>query len=246
MMVALVLVNGALLTYLVLRPAPSDPFAGRASAPVAQTSNVTVPPDSATASSAPTTPEAPPILAVIGDGYSTGSALGGQGATGWPALVAEQLGAELRLHAVSMAGYAAPGMTGQDFADIATASPVPDADVTVVFGSRNDLDQSVAAVARGASETLQLIRSSAPRTQLVVVGPAWSSSDVPVDLYPLRDAVQEAAQAAGATFVDPLEAGWFDQPATLIAQDGISPTDAGHALLATQISPHVQQKLSAG
>jgi lysophospholipase L1-like esterase len=242
-LVALVLVNAALLTYLALRPTPSDPLAGRTPAPAAQTSDV-IPPATAT-SSAPPAPMTPPVLAVVGDGYSTGSALGGQGAAGWPALVAQELGAQLRLNAVSMAGYAAVGTTGQDFSGITAASPVPDAAVTIVFGSRNDLGESVAAVAEGATETLELIRSSAPGTQLVVVGPAWSSAQVPDAIYPVRDAVEAAAEAAGATFVDPLKEGWFSQPATLVAPDGISPTDAGHAFLASRIAPAVQATLSA-
>ena len=244
-LVALVLVNGALLTYLALRPTPPDPLAGRTPAPAARMSDVTPPATATATSSAPAVPATPPVLAVVGDGYSTGSALGGQGAAGWPALVAEQLGAELRLNAASMAGYTALGTTGQDFSGIVAASPVPDADVTVVFGSRNDLGESVAAVAEGAAETFQLIRSSAPETQLIVVGPAWSSAQVPDALYPVRDALDEAAQEAGANFVDPLEEGWFSQPATLIATDGISPTDAGHGFLASQIAPLVQQALAA-
>ena len=243
--VALVLANGVLLTYLFLRPAPVDPLAGRTPDPAAQTSVTTPPAPSSEPAGEPVEPAATPVLAVYGDGYSTGSALGGQGATGWPALVAQQTGADLRLNAVSMAGYASIGTTGQDFADIATASPVPDATVTVVFGSRNDLGEPLAAVTQGAATTFQAIRSAAPETQLVVVGPAWSNADVPAELQTLRDAVRDAAEGAGAAFVDPLAEGWFSQPATLIAPDGISPTDAGHSFLASRIAPAVRQALPA-
>ncbi|MGY1914963.1 SGNH/GDSL hydrolase family protein [Blastococcus sp. SYSU DS0973] len=244
-LVALVVVNAALLTYLALRPAPEDPFAGR-SAPAGQASEVSpdTPSDGA-ASPAPASTEEPPVLAVYGDGYSTGSDLGGRGAAGWPALVAERSGADLQLNAVSMAGFARAGVTGQDFADIAAASPVPEADVTVVFGSRNDLGSSSAAVGAGAAEAFASIRTAAADTELVVVGPAWSSAAVPADLYLLRDAVEDAAIAAGATFVDPLADDWFAAPSGLIAADGISPTDAGHRYLAERIAPAVEQALEA-
>ncbi len=182
----------------------------------------------------------PPVVAVYGDGYSAGSSEGGAGERGWPARLAAAIDGELQLHAVSMAGFEALGLTGQDFADIATANPVPEADITIVFGSRNDLGATASAVAEGAAETFDAIRSTAPDTQLVVVGPAWSNAEIPMDLYTLRDAVQEAAATAGATFVDPLADGWFAEPAGHVAADGISPTDAGHKFMASELIPVVQ------
>ncbi|MGY1716382.1 SGNH/GDSL hydrolase family protein [Geodermatophilus sp. SYSU D01106] len=242
---ALVVLNGALFTYLALRPAPVDPLAGRTPSPAAQTSDVATPPTSASPAAATSAPSAPPVLAVYGDGYSAGSALGGQGATGWPALVAAGTGAELRLTAAARAGYAAVGATGQDFAGLVTSAPVPDATVTVVFGSRNDYGQPLATVSAGAAATLQTLRQAAPETELVVVGPAWSDADVPAELLEVRNAVEEAAGAVDATFVDPLEAGWFSEPAGLIAPDGVSPTDAGHAFIASSLTPVLTQALSA-
>jgi GDSL-like Lipase/Acylhydrolase family len=244
----LAVVNAALFTYLALRPAPVDPLAGRsAPSPAAQTSGVT--PAAGTTSPATTSEAAPepaptPVLAVYGDGYSLGNELGGQGAAGWSALVADELEADLRLHAVSMAGFAALGTTGQDLPGIVEASPEPDATVTVVYGSRNDWGQTASAVAEGATETFSTIMATAPETELVVVGPAWSNADVPAELLVLRDAVRDAAEAAGADFVDPLADGWFSDPATLIAPDGISPTDAGHEFMAAEILPAVQQALA--
>jgi hypothetical protein len=246
--VGLTVANGALFAYVGLRPTEvttTASFADRVSTGT-PTPGATSTPSSPSASPTEEAPasELPPVVAVYGDGYSTGSELGGQGPTGWPALVATEVGAELELHAVSRAGYAAVGTTGQDFAGIATAEPVPDATVTVVFGSRNDLNASPAVVGAGATSTFAQIRSSAPTTELVVVGPAWSSSAVPAALLPVRDAVRDAAVAAGATFVDPLTEGWFGEPATLIAPDDISPTDEGHAYLAEQIAPVVIEALA--
>jgi lysophospholipase L1-like esterase len=241
-LLALVLANGVVFSYLALRPTSAESTTAR-SAPAAQAQ------DGAPTSSAPPTqsgdaaePELP-VLAVYGDGYSTGNPLGGQGADGWPALVGQKLEADLRLHAVSRAGYAAIGTTGLNFPAAVRANPVPDADITVVFGSRNDLGNTRAAVAASAAETLQLIRSTAPSTKLVVIGPAWSSADVPAELVALRDAVRAAAADADVVFVDPLADGWFGQPTGLIATDGISPTDAGHAYLAERILPVLRQAL---
>jgi lysophospholipase L1-like esterase len=243
LLVTLVVGNTALFAYLTLRPDPVDPFAGRPAPVAATTSSAPAPPPEEPAAEESATADEPQVLAVYGDGYSTGSTLGGLGPAGWPALVAEDLDAELRLNAVSMAGFAQAGSTGQDFSDIATASPVPDADVTVVFGSRNDLGNSAIAVGGGAAETFRAIRAAAPETELVVVGPAWSDAAVPSDLYLLRNAVEAAALDADATFIDPLDDGWFATTAGLIAPDGISPTDAGHELLADRIAPVVEVAL---
>jgi lysophospholipase L1-like esterase len=241
-LLALVLANGVLFSYLALRPMSPDPAAER-SASAAQTQDAA--PTSSASGTRPADAAAaqPPVLAVYGDGYSTGNPLGGQGTDGWPALVGQGLEADLRLHAVSRAGYAAIGTTGLNFAAAVGANPVPDADVTVVFGSRNDLGNTVAAVAASAAETLQLIRSTAPSTKLVVIGPAWSSADVPAELVALRDAVRAAAADADAVFVDPLADEWFSRPTGLIATDGISPTDAGHVYLAERILPVLQRSL---
>jgi hypothetical protein len=242
-LVVLVVVNAALLTYLALRPTPADPLAGRP-APVAETSPASSAPTATAAPAQQTVAATEPVLAVYGDGYSTGSQFGGQGATGWPALVASAIGARLELHAVSQAGYAAVGTTGQTLGGIVEQSPVADASVTVAFVSRNDLGETAAAVGESATATFERIRAAAPDTRLVVVGPTWSSAAVPADLVLLRDAVADAAAAVGAVFVDPIADEWFSQPGTLIASDGITPTDAGHAYLAERITPAVQQALS--
>ena len=245
-LVTLTAANAALFGYLGTRDEPVDTASSAYVAGMAPPTPSSAAPATPAAPS-PTTAPAPaePVLAVYGDGYSTGSTAGGMGAAGWPARVAEEVGGELRLNAVSMSGYSAVGTNGQDFSDIASASPVPDADVTIVFGSRNDLGATAAAVGAGATETFQSIRSAAPYTRLLVVGPSWSSAEIPADLYALRDAVQRAAAAADATFVDPLAEGWFQDPAGLIAADGISPTDQGHAFLATRIATVTEQVLAA-
>jgi hypothetical protein len=236
--------NAGLFVYLEHRPDPADPFAGRP-APVVMSSQhpgreTTSPP----APASPTADAVNPVLAVYGDGYSAGSTFGGLGPAGWPSLVAQQIGAELRLNAVPKAGYASRGTSGQTFQDIARSSPVPHATITVVFGSRNDLGMGASTVRESARATYDAIRASAPSTTLVVVGPAWSEAAVVAELFTLRDAVRDAAEAAGAVFVDPLEDRWFDQPTGLIASDGVSPTDEGHSFLASRIAVALERGVS--
>lgn len=249
-LLVLVLVNSALLAHMLLGSGGPQPYA--VGARVAATG----PGEAVTGPSPAEVPEAsvalrpaalpdPAVLAVYGDGYAAGNELGGVGLTGWPALVAQQTETELALHAVRQAGYATEGASGQDFIDLIQANPVPDAAVTVVFGSRNDVQADPADISARVSEALVAVRTHAPQTSLLVIGPAWSNADVPPNILALRDAVLAVAQDAGATFVDPVAQGWFTESSGLIAADGISPTDEGHAYMADRIAPAVATALAA-
>jgi hypothetical protein len=208
--------------------------------------------DNAAASTSSSPPAEPsptaadtPVLAFYGDRYTSGAPQGGLGPAGWPAIVSERLGAQATVpHALIDAGYVATSTFGGiTFEVLATQLPEPDADVTVVFGSRNDFEASQQAITAAATRTFDAIRANAPDTELLVIGPAWTDAAVPPEIPPVRDAVRQAALAVGATFVDPLNAGWFFDGVGLIGSDLRSPTDAGHRYLADQIEPFVRDLL---
>jgi hypothetical protein len=242
-LVVLVVGNVALFTLMALRPAPADPYGPTRAAASASPVTASPPPEQA-ASVAPAQSRGTPVLAVYGDGYASGNSSGGIGPAGWPARVASQVGAELALHAVPQAGYASVGATGQDLLQAVQAAPVPDAAVTVLFGSRNDAGEPVAVVQQNAAAAIAAVRAQAPSTEVLVVGPVWDDGNVPAGLMQARDAVQAAAAAADVTFVDPVAEGWFAAPAGLIAPDGVSPNDAGHEYLAGLIAPLVGAALA--
>ncbi|WP_158544897.1 SGNH/GDSL hydrolase family protein [Blastococcus sp. TF02-9] len=187
-----------------------------------------------------------PVLAFYGDRYVVGTQLGGLGPTGWPALVSQRLGAQAtEPHGAIDTGYVAGSIFGGlTYEAIAAQQPEPDADITIVFGSRNDFQAPQADITAAATRTFDIIRANAPGTQLLVIGPAWTDAAVPPELPPVRDAVRQAALAAGVTFVDPLAERWFFDDVGLIGPDLISPNDAGHAYLADQIEPFVRELLS--
>jgi hypothetical protein len=188
----------------------------------------------------PATTGDPGGLAVYGDGYSSGNSEGGTGAAGWPALVAQSLGMQLQLSAATLAGYVRPGSTEQTYPQLVQARPPVGASVTVVFGSRNDVNATPAEVQAAASATFSAIMAADPATKLLVIGPCWSSASAPAELTAISSAVQAAAEAAGATYVDPLTQGWFAEPAGLVSPaDGISLLDAGHTYLAGLVTPLV-------
>jgi hypothetical protein len=245
--VLLVVANIGLVVLLVQRgsaPAPqaTSPAAATGTPSGASGSPATGAP--ATGSATGSTSEAsdePAVLAVYGDGYSSGNSEGGTGAAGWPALVADRLDMRLQLNAATLAGYVRPGSTGQTYPQLVQAQPPSGAAVTVVFGSRNDVGAAPAQVQAAAAATFTAIEAADPTTRLVVVGPSWSSAGAPAELSAVSAAVRSAAEAAGATYVDPLSAGWFADPAGLVSPaDGISLLDAGHTYLAGLIAPVVE------
>ena len=124
--------------------------------------DATQPTASPSATEETTAADEPPVIAVYGDGYSAGSDEGGNGAAGWPALVADRLDADVRLHAVQGAGYVAGG-GGGTFLEQVHASPEPDADVVVVFGSRNDTGAPSQEITDQASATYEAIGRRAVR-----------------------------------------------------------------------------------
>lgn len=243
-LILLVVANVVIFGVLGTRPAPADSYVS-APAPEPAGSSPATP---VTAGSAvPSSEEAAetPVLVVYGDGYAAGNELGGLGAAGWPALVAQRTGMTLQLHAVSQAGYASIGTTGESYPALVDATPPTAADVTILFGSRNDADESLATVETNAARTMSLARQAAPDAVLVVVGPAWDDADVPAEALAVRDVVRAAADAVGAVFVDPLSDGWFYAMQGGIAVDGISPTDAGHVYMADLLVPVVTEALAA-
>ncbi len=186
-----------------------------------------------------------PVLAFYGDRFTAGTPQGGLGPAGWPAIVSERLGAEgTPPHALADAGYVATSsFGGGSFVTLAERLPEPDADVTIVFGSRNDYQATPAQITAAATRTFEIIRATAPQTRLLVIGPAWTDAAVPAELPPVRDAVRQAAAAADVTFIDPLVGRWFFDGVGLIGPDLIGPNDAGHAYLADLIEPLVRDLL---
>ena len=108
-----------------------------------------------------------------------------------------------------------------------------------MFGSLNDETLPPGAVGDAAAATYRTIRHRAPSARLVVIGPEWPNAQRPADLLAIRDAVRNAATAAGAEWIDPLAEGWFDRRPDLIGADGWHPTDAGHAYLTELIAAHL-------
>ncbi|HEX2073728.1 MAG TPA: SGNH/GDSL hydrolase family protein [Geodermatophilus sp.] len=226
------------------------PFALNRTPPAstASTPGTPEPAEDGTPEPEPTAEPEPVAVLAVGDGWTVAT---GDGAATWPQLVVEGLAAdgtpaELTVAAGAGAGYMQPGADGNTFEELVAAQPADRVfDVVVFFGSQNDTG-GAAAVRTAATAAFTRAQEAWPDAGLVVVGPPWRGDDPPASVIEARAGVQSAATAAGATFLDPLEEGWFAEDEGLVAgADGGYPTATGHRLLADRILPAVRAALEA-
>ena len=188
-------------------------------------------------------------IAVVGDSYTTGGDQGGLGSKGWTArawqLLARQgIPVTADVAAEGGAGYGTRGNHGSVFEDLTADAVKPDDALVVYFGSRNDQGVDPTQLSILAWGTFQLARRTAPSAKFLVIGPPWPTADPPDAVLRIRDALKYQAGVAGATFIDPIAAGWFVGRPELIGKDGVHPTDAGHAYMAEKIAPLIGAQLS--
>jgi lysophospholipase L1-like esterase len=187
-------------------------------------------------------------VAVVGDSYTNGTAEGGQGPKAWTVQTWQTLahqGLQLApdVAAEGRAGYGVRGDHGSLFVDLTNRAVRPDDALVVFFGSRNDQGVDPAVLAGMAHDVFAQARHIAPAANLLVVGPPWPTPDVPPDVLQIRDVLKAQAMSAGASFFDPIVAGWFAGRPDLIGPDGVHPTDAGHAYMAQRLAPLISSQL---
>ena len=193
----------------------------------------------------------PTHIAVIGDSYTAGFDGAGSGPRSWTAqawklLARRGVDVQADVAAEGGAGYGQPGNHGSIFQDL-TARAVRRNDVLVVFfGSRNDQPVNPAQFPGMAASAFHLARFVAPDARVLVIGPPWPTATPPPAVLTIRNSLQAQAAAVGATFIDPIDAGWFVGRPDLIGHDGVHPTDAGHLYMAEKIAPLIYSQLTVG
>lgn len=187
-------------------------------------------------------------VAVIGDGYTGGSRMGGYRSHGWPALAAAELrkqgvNIELKVGAEDGSGYVTAGREhGLVFDNQVPEVVNQRTRLVVIFGSTSDMGAPIEELLPAVEHTLGDARA-APNASLLVIGPAWADNNPPPALLAVRDTVRAGAQSVGATFVDPIAEHWLASGPDLVGADHISPTDAGHVHMAEKIAPLIAQQL---
>ena len=198
---------------------------------------------------APLTVDTPVLrVAVVGDSYTNGTAIGGQGRNAWPVRAWQTLARQGTsvtgdVAAEGKAGYGVRGDQGDLFIDLTSRAVRPDDAVVVFYGSRNDQDVDKNVLGSMVHDALVRAQGAAPRARILVIGTPWPTADVPPSVLQVRDVLAFQSFLVGATFVDPIAAGWFVDRPDLIGPDGVHPTDAGHAYMADRIAPLIGDQL---
>lgn len=179
-------------------------------------------------------PSVPIAMVAVGDAYTTGTASGGFGAKNWAALVAAHFDWALSTVAAPGAGFLERGSGPGTFVD-----RVPDVvghhpQVVLVWGARNDVGLSTSRLATAISTFVAHVKAALPHAQVVLIGPSWTDK-TPPSAYQTSDAAEKAAAAAAkVAYVDDLSEDWLGGKG-LVDSDGIHPTDAGDAAIASHL-----------
>ena len=195
------------------------------------------------------TASAPAVrVAVVGDSYTNGTAIGGQGPNAWPVrawktLNRQGLNVVADVAAEGRAGYGVRGDQGNLFGDLTARAVKPDDVLVVFYGSRNDQGVDPVTLGGEVGGALAMAHAIAPGAKLLVIGPPWPTANVPPAVLAIRDVLSTQALLAGATFFDPIAAGWFVDRPDLIGRDGVHPTNAGHVYMADKIAPLIGAQL---
>ncbi len=187
-------------------------------------------------------------VAIVGDSYTNGTPIGGQGANAWPVrawrtLARQGVQVVADVAAEGGAGYGVRGDQGNLFGDLTPRAVKPDDALVVFYGSRNDQGVDPNVLSGQIFNAFAQAHGIAPTARLLVIGPPWPTADVPSTVLQVRDILAFQAMLAGATFIDPIAAGWFMNRPDLIGPDGVHPTDAGHAYMGDTIAPLIGDQL---
>ena len=179
----------------------------------------------------------------IGDSYTAGNGAGGP-FTGEACLTAHAMNWRCNLDAEGGTGFFADGHTNSmQFAPVAdrlakTKELYPSSDVVLIDVGRNDgkVDRSILQPA--VATYLKQVRLDYPQAALVLIVPYYMTSQE-APLGPEYTAFLGAqARLHHATVIDPFVEGWISPALTgkLTAKDGVHPSPAGHAWIATHLA----------
>ncbi|UFS59239.1 GDSL-type esterase/lipase family protein [Subtercola endophyticus] len=239
--IAVLVAIAVVLTVVVVKGPSSATIASGTPAP--RTSAPVTPSPATTSTVTPPGPTATPLVVYVGNSFVGGSSEDSGSQDRFPALVGDALHTDWQTITSGGSGYVDPGDDGLRFDDLAEQVPA-NASLVVIVGSDDDAGYPYEKIMDAALTTLQTIKQRAPNAAILVVSTPWVSASVPDGIQTSRNAVRDAAAMDALPYVDPIADGWwFTGPPEQIGDDGLHPTDLGHAQAAEHLEPIIQQLL---
>lgn len=154
------------------------------------------------ASPAPSPDEARPLRVVtIGDSLMSGYNLPPEEA--WPVLLGDRAHLALTNLACPGMGFVVQGGCGTTYAGFVPAVAALQPQLVVVESSSNDFWEDGDEIRSDTSDTVSQIHNAAPDARIVGLSTIWNDDpDVPDDTAVTSDALRDAVDEVGGTFID--------------------------------------------
>ena len=181
-----------------------------------------------------THPRRIPSLVIVGASFTAGTGSGPS--RSWAVLLARRLRWGAVVYGVPGAGYvrAGAGHNGPVAAELARLGlRALQPSLVIVQAGHDDIGVPPALVGQRVEQAIALIRADAPRARIALLT-VFARHSPPAAAYRADRTIVAAARAAdrAVIVIDPLAAGW----AFPRARDGLHPTAAGSAWIASQVA----------
>ncbi len=196
------------------------------------------PTHAASATPTPATSTPPPSHVVtLGDSLMSGFGLPAREA--WPRLLADHA----RLPLVNLAcpgmGFVVQGDCGTPYAGLVPAIAALQPDVVIVQSSSNDFWIDSDEIRYDTADTVENLHAAAPGARIIALSTIWNDDpEVPDDTAVTSDALRDAVEAVGGTYVD------VGQPLAghpeLMQEDDVHPTARGQKVIEQSVMTALQ------
>jgi len=151
--------------------------------------------------SASATPSEPLRVVTLGDSLMSGFGLPPQQA--WPMLLASRAHVSLTNLACPGMGFVVQGDCGTPYAGLVPAVAALQPELLVVESSSNDFWEDEDQLRVDTADTVDQLHSAAPDARIVGLSTIWNDdAEVPGDTKVTSDALKDAVESVGGTFVD--------------------------------------------
>ncbi|WP_295822962.1 SGNH/GDSL hydrolase family protein [uncultured Microbacterium sp.] len=147
------------------------------------------------------TPTGPLRVVSLGDSLMSGFGLEPQQA--WPTLLAARAHVSLTNLACPGMGFVVQGDCGTAYAGLVPAVAALQPQLLVVESSSNDFWEDEDEIRIDTADTVDQLRAAAPDARIIGLSTIWNDDpDVPTDTKVTSDALKDAVEKVGGTFID--------------------------------------------